>query len=234
MTREALVRCVDVSRTYGAGRAAVVALHGVCCEIGPGEEIAIMGPSGSGKTTLLHLIAGLDTPTNGSVTWPALGERDALRPGPVALVLQGPSLLPPLDVIENVSLPLVLGGVGGQDATERARGALARLELGDLTRKLPEELSGGQAQRVAIARALAQRPRLLLADEPTGQLDHVTAAMVVDVLLAAAAESGAALVVATHDPAVAERLADRWRVDDGCLFGRSTSETRVDEAPCSA
>ena len=212
-----LVRCDQVARTYGSGRSAVVALHGVSCEIGAGEQIAIMGPSGSGKSTLLHLIAGLDVPTAGSVSWPALGERAALRPGPIALVLQGPSLLPPLDVVENVALPLVLGGVDEGAATERARDALERFDLSDLANKLPEELSGGQAQRVAIARAIAQGPRLLLADEPTGQLDHSTGAAVIDVLIEAAAQSGATLVVSTHDPEIGARLAQRWIVNDGRL-----------------
>ena len=195
----------------------MVALHGLSCEIGPGEQIAIMGSSGSGKSTLLHLIAGLDAPTTGSVTWPALGDRASLRPGPIALVLQGPSLLPPLDVTENVALPLVLGGVDAGESTERARDALARFDLTDLADKLPEELSGGQAQRVAIARALAQHPQLLLADEPTGQLDHVTGAAVIGILLEAAAGWGATLVVSTHDPEIAVRFGRRWAIDDGRL-----------------
>ena len=193
-----------------------------------------MGPSGSGKSTLLQLIAGLDTPTAGSVTWPALGPRTSLRPGPVALVLQGPSLLPPLDVIENVALPLVLGGVDTEQANERARIALNRLDLTALANKLPEELSGGQAQRVAIARALAQQPRLLLADEPTGQLDHTTATGVIDVLLEAATQTGAALVISTHDPAVGERLPRCWTVDDGQLSLDRAPDAPPQEEPCSA
>jgi ABC-type lipoprotein export system ATPase subunit len=228
-----LVRCDDVGRTYGSGRSAVVALHSVCCEIGSGEQIAIMGPSGSGKSTLLHLFAGLDTPTAGTITWPALGDRAVLRPGPIALVLQGPSLLPPLDVTENVALPLVLGGVGEREATERAREALERFDLTGLGNKLPEELSGGQAQRVAIARALAQQPRLLLADEPTGQLDHTTGAAVIDVLLEAAAALEAALVISTHDPAIGARLARRWTVNDGRVTVPGISDPAEAE-PCSA
>ncbi|MEP6624453.1 MAG: ABC transporter ATP-binding protein [Acidimicrobiia bacterium] len=232
MTDESLVRGDQLARTFGSGRAAVVALHGATCEIHAGERIAIMGPSGSGKSTLLHLIAGLDTPTAGSITWPALGARATLRPGPIALVLQGPSLLPPLDVTENVALPLILGGSPSDTASEHAREALARLGLLELADKLPEELSGGQAQRVAIARAVAQRPRLLLADEPTGQLDHATAAQVIDVLLDAAEQSGAALVVSTHDPEVGDRLALRWSVNDGRLSTDPAHQAR--EASCSA
>ncbi len=230
---DVLVRCRDLGRSYGSGRAATIALHHATCDIRSGERIALMGPSGSGKSTLLHLMAGLEEPTSGAVTWPALGQRADLRPGPVALILQGPSLLPPLDVTENVALPLILGGLDADEASGRARRALARLELSELATKLPEELSGGQAQRVAIARALAQQPRLLLADEPTGQLDHATAAHVIEVLLDAAHESGAALVVSTHDPEVAQRLDERWRVADGHLTV-TRSSTTTQEEPCSA
>jgi ABC-type lipoprotein export system ATPase subunit len=234
VSEQVLVRCDDVARTFGSGRSAVVALHGATCDISAGDRLGIMGPSGSGKSTLLHLVAGLDAPTAGSITWPALGPRTSLRPGPVALVLQGPSLLSPLDVTENVALPLVLGGVGEAEATERARAALTRLGLTDLGDKLPEELSGGQAQRVAIARALAQEPRLLLADEPTGQLDHVTAAAVVDVLLEAADHTGAALVISTHDPVVGDRMVRRWTVSDGRLTVDRAPVPPSREERCSA
>jgi ABC-type lipoprotein export system ATPase subunit len=226
-----LVRCDGLARTYGSGPTAVVALHDATCEIWPRERIAIMGPSGSGKSTLLHLIAGLETPTAGTIAWPALGDRASLRPGPVAIVFQGPSLLPPLDVLENVALPLILGGAGPDDARERACAALGRLGLAELHTKLPEELSGGQMQRVAIARALAQRPRLLLADEPTGQLDQHTATQVVDVLMEVAAETEAALVVSTHDPAVAARLDQDWPVADGRL---TVTRRFTRDATCSA
>ena len=231
-TAEVLVRCTSVGRTYGSGTKAVVALHEATCDIRSDERIALVGPSGSGKSTLLHLIAGLETPTAGAIAWPALGDRASLRPGPVAIVFQGPSLLPPLDVIENVALPLVLAGVANADARERASEALARLDLTTLHAKLPEELSGGQMQRVAIARALVQRPRLLLADEPTGQLDHATGAHVVAILMDAATETGAALVVSTHDAAMAARLDERWHVTDGRLTtGRERMST---DATCSA
>jgi putative ABC transport system ATP-binding protein/lipoprotein-releasing system ATP-binding protein len=217
MTAELLVRCSGAARTYGNGAAATVALRPTDCEVAAGGRIALVGPSGSGKSTLLHLMAGLDRPTIGTVEWPALGPLAALRPGPVGVVFQGPSLLPPLTVLENVAFPLVLGGETDARARERARAALARLDLRALADKLPDELSGGQAQRAAVARALAGEPRLLLADEPTGQLDHVNAATVVDVLLAAAGHAGAALVVATHDPAVAGRLDERWEIHSGAL-----------------
>jgi len=216
-----MVRCSGAARTYGSGPAATVALEPTDCEVLAGERVALVGPSGSGKSTLLHLMAGLDEPTNGEVEWPALGGPGDLRPGPVAVVFQGPSLLPPLTIEENVALPLVLGGATDGKAHGLAREALDRLGLSDLAGKLPEEVSGGQSQRVAIARALAGRPRLILADEPTGQLDHASGAAVVDVLLATADHSGAALVISTHDLSVADRLPERWEMRSGRLVTTS-------------
>jgi putative ABC transport system ATP-binding protein/lipoprotein-releasing system ATP-binding protein len=212
-----LVRCEGAARTYGSGASATVALQATDCEVRPGARIALVGPSGSGKSTLVHLMAGLDEPTVGTVSWPALGDRAALRPGPVAVVFQGPSLLPPLTVEENVALPLVLAGTPDRDAHRQARAALELLGLADLAAKLPEEISGGQSQRVAVARALAGGPRLILADEPTGQLDRENGVAVVDRLLAATEHTGAALVVCTHDPAVADRLPERWTILNGKL-----------------
>jgi putative ABC transport system ATP-binding protein/lipoprotein-releasing system ATP-binding protein len=162
-------------------------------------------------------MAGLDTPTHGRVEWPAIGSRADLRPGPVAVVFQGPSLLPPLTVIENVALPLVLAGEEPEAATLKAANALDILALGHLSDKLPEEISGGEAQRAAVARALAGGPALLIADEPTGQLDRASARNVVDALLATADASGAAVVIATHDLDVADRVDERWEMHSGRL-----------------
>jgi ABC-type lipoprotein export system ATPase subunit len=221
---EPLVRCRGAARTYGEGPAATVALQPTDATVDAGARVALVGPSGSGKSTLLHLMAGLDRPTVGDVDWPALGPVGDLRPGPVAVIFQGPSLLPPLTIEENVALPLVLGGAADGEAHGLARAALDRVGLADLAAKLPEEVSGGQAQRAAVARALAGRPRLILADEPTGQLDRASGAAVVDVLLAAADDAGAALVVATHDPAIAGRLPDVWRMDGGRLVTTERQE----------
>ena len=218
-----LVVCTDVARTYGSGPTAVVALSGVSCAINAGERIALVGPSGSGKSTLLHIFAGLDMPTVGSITWPALGSRSMLRPGPVGVVFQSPSLLPPLDVLENVMLPLLLAGTKPDVARTIASAALETLELGALAAKLPEELSGGQAQRVAVARVLASQPRLILADEPTGQLDHQVGGLVIDVLFAAADATGAALVISTHDPFIATRLDTVWQMRDGQITTQQTT-----------
>lgn len=217
MTTTTLVRCDRAGRVFGRGPSAVVALHDATCSIEAGQQIALTGPSGSGKSTLLHLIAGLDEATAGSIEWPALGEQTSLRPGQIGIIFQAPSLLPPLDVAENVALPLLLCGASQASAHAAAIHALELLGLRELAGKLPDELSGGQAQRVAIARALTVRPRLILADEPTGQLDVETGAHVVDVLLEAALVSGAAVLINTHDPNIAERMRSQWTMHDGRL-----------------
>ncbi|MEA2843642.1 MAG: hypothetical protein QOJ69_1313 [Actinomycetota bacterium] len=205
-----------VARTFGSGASSVVAVHDVTCRVVAGARIAVVGPSGSGKSTLLHLLAGLDKPTVGTIAWPALGgEPLTLRPGTVGVVFQGPSLVPALDAAENVALPLQLAGEDDEPAMATALHALDRLGLGAVALQLPEELSGGQSQRVAVARALVGRPRLIVADEPTGQLDHTAAAAVLDALEAVATTVGAALVVSTHDPAVADRLEEQWVMADG-------------------
>lgn len=218
-TSPALVDAYNVGRAYQRGQRTIPALVSATCRIDRGDRIAVIGPSGSGKSTLLHLLGGLDAPTSGSIIWPALGRRSALRPAHIAFVFQAPSLLPSLTVIENVALPLLLGGVRDDDARRAAHEALERIDLAALAVKLPEEISGGQAQRVAVARALAARPALILADEPTGQLDHPTAGHLFDAVFAALAGSDTALVVATHDRAVAERMPAVWRMERGLLHG---------------
>jgi putative ABC transport system ATP-binding protein len=212
-----LVVCTSVSRSFGRGALAVPAVQDVTVTVRPGVRVALTGRSGSGKSTLLHLMAGLESPSGGSISWPGIGGSPTGRAGVVGLVFQGPSLVPALDVLENVTLPLLLAGADEAEAIARAGAALERLNVHGLAAKLPEEISGGQAQRVAVARVLASRPRLILADEPTGQLDHETGAHVIEVLLEAAAELDAALVVTTHDPVVAERFEDRWQMADGRL-----------------
>jgi len=213
-----LVECSQLSRTFGTGHDAVHAVRAVDCVIRVGARVAITGPSGSGKSTLLHLMAGLEHPTGGSITWPGLGDGPVGHPQLLGMVFQGPSLLPALDVVENVALPRILAGQSDAHARAEATAALDRLGLSQLQAKLPEELSGGQAQRVAIARVLAGRPALILADEPTGQLDSTTGAKVIEVLLEVAAEVGAALVISTHDPEVAARFELEWSMRDGNLL----------------
>jgi ABC-type lipoprotein export system ATPase subunit len=212
-----LAECTDVDRVYGGGAAAVTAVRAVTCGVPAAARIALTGPSGSGKSTILHLLAGLDAPSRGTVRWPALRTDQRGRPAGVGLVFQGPSLLDDLDVTENVSLPMIFAGASAAVATRRAEAALTAVGIGELSHRLPAELSSGQAQRAAIARVLAARPALILADEPTGQLDRGTGAQVVAALLAAADAAGAAVVIATHDAAVAARLPVRWSMRDGRL-----------------
>jgi len=214
---DVLVRAVGLSRVYGVD-AKVRALHDADFEVRKGDRIALVGPSGSGKSTVLHLIAGIDAPTAGVIEWPGIGSVEALRPGPVALSFQGPSLLPPLDVIENVALPILLDGGTEVDARARAQDLIDRFGLSDVALRLPEELSGGQLQRAGLARALAGRPTLLLADEPTGQQDREGGMRLMDVVLRCMDEvDGGALLVATHDRAVADRLGTSWRIEGGTL-----------------
>ncbi|GGN08022.1 ABC transporter ATP-binding protein [Terrabacter tumescens] len=210
------VSCEDVARTFGRGERAVVAVHGSSCEVPFGSRIAIVGPSGSGKSTMLHMMAGLETPTAGRVSWPGLPDV-AERRGQIGVVFQSPSLVPALTVVENVALPLVLDGVPDAEAQERVTEALELVQVTELATQLPEELSGGQAQRVAVARVLASRPSLILADEPTGQLDRANGQHLVEVLLATAEQLDAALVISTHDIEVADRLQERWRMHEGRL-----------------
>ena len=218
---EVLIDVSEAGRTYQTGASPVVALDSATCKVTSGSHIALVGPSGSGKSTLLQLMGGLDTPTSGKVSWPGLGKRQTLRPEKIAFVFQTPSLLAPLTVVENVEMPLLLGRQGAKEARQAALEALERIELADIADKLPEELSGGQTQRVAVARALAYRPSLILADEPTGQLDHPTASHLFDVLLASLEGVDTALVVATHDKDVAGRMHDHWNMQHGVLEVRN-------------
>lgn len=213
-----LIVGAGLARTYGAGRGAIVAVHDVSCVVEPGARIAVVGPSGSGKSTLIHLLAGLDAPTVGTISWPGLGMHPRrLRPGTIGVVFQGPSLIPALDAVENVALPMVLGGDDEAAARRQATATLERLGLADLTQMLPGELSGGQAQRVAVARALASQPRVLLADEPTGQLDRTTAATIIAAMTDVNQTDATAIVVCTHDNTVADQFATRWTMADGAL-----------------
>ena len=213
---DALVSGVGVSRSFQLGGVAFEALKPASFTVRKGDRIAIIGPSGSGKSTLMQLIADLDTPTSGQLLWPALGASGQLRPRHVGVVFQSPSLIPTLSAVENVELPMRL--LGGDNALrDNALRALAAVGLADIADKLPDQLSGGQAQRVGLARAIALHPSLILADEPTGQLDEATAQIALDALLTSVSGDDMALVVTTHDPAVARRLKTIWRMDFGIL-----------------
>ncbi len=216
---DTLVLGRGLGRDFHDGTAArITVLRDVDCEIAKGSRIALVGPSGSGKTTLLHILGGLDKPSTGEIEWPGLGSFEELRPRQIGLVFQTPSLFPALTAVQNVSLPLVLAGEDAATINGRAASQLASFGLAELADKLPEELSGGQAQRIAMARALVIGPKLVLADEPTGQLDSRTAQLFFDTVLRRLEGTDVALVVATHDEAVAARMATRWTMDHGRLL----------------
>jgi len=213
---DVLVEGREVTRRFGQEGSDVLALQPASFAIRSGDRIALLGRSGSGKSTLLHLIAGLDAPTGGALSWPALGRNSALRPTYIGIVFQAPSLIPTLSVVENVEVPLLIAGHISSPRA-RAMAALEALDLAIIADKIPDELSGGQAQRVALARAIALKPRLVLADEPTGQLDQSIARQTVDALLESLKGRDTAVVVATHDPSVAEHMKTTWLMDHGQL-----------------
>lgn len=217
------VRLERVRRVYHPGQADEVrALDGVDLSIGSGEYLSIEGPSGSGKTTLLNLLGLLDVPTEGHVLWRGRPvellterERTRIRRTGIGFIFQRFYLLPTLTALENVELPLQARGLSGPERRHRARALLAQVGLSERERSFPHQLSGGEEQRVAIARALANGPQLLLADEPTGELDSTRAQQVLDLLEAAQRSSGAAVVVVTHNPAVAARARRHLAMRDG-------------------
>ncbi|RAX19823.1 ABC transporter ATP-binding protein [Actinomyces sp. Z5] len=208
---EVIVRARGLKLAFGATRA----LRGIDLDIATDEVLAITGPSGSGKSTLLHVLAGVLTPDAGSVLYggrdvAALNETDRarLRLAEFGFIFQFGQLLPDLSALDNVTLPLLLAGASRREALTRAHAQLAALDLGDHERKLPTQLSGGQAQRVAVARALVTSPRILFADEPTGSLDSLAAEQTMGALLKAARAAHSALVIVTHDARIAA-YADR-------------------------
>jgi len=219
--KELLAACHAVVVRYGHGEAAVRALGGVDLSIHEQDSLALLGRSGSGKTTLLHVLGGLVEPTAGTVEWQGrplaaldAAARGALRAHGIAYVFQGGNLLPHFTAFENVAFAARLS-VGDADPPLASAALLELVGLAAKLDHLPAELSGGEAQRVAIARALAQRPRLLLCDEPTGHLDSDTGERVLELLQALQREFGFALVVATHDVDLAARLGRSVQLHDG-------------------
>ena len=205
-----IVEVENLSRVYGSGETAVTALDGVSLSVNSGEFVAIMGPSGCGKSTLLHLIGGLDKPDAGSVKVADTelaklsdGDLTRLRRREIGFVFQFFNLIPVLSATENAALPLVLDGKGQKEADEKAEEWLDKVGLSSREDNRPDQLSGGQQQRVAIARALAADPKLVLADEPTGNLDSKAADEVAGLLQQVASEWGRAVVMVTHDPRIA-------------------------------
>ena len=221
-----MVAAREVSRTFGSGDTAVHALRGVSLTVGEGQLVAVRGRSGSGKTTLLNVIGGLDVPTGGTVhvagqDVTAMTERGRvmLRRGTVAYIFQSFGLIPMLSASENVGIPLRITGMDPRQREERVRLLLSVVGLEEHARQRPNELSGGQQQRVAIARALAASPKLLIADEPTGQLDSETGRQIMRLLRTVVRSEGITALVATHDALLTDLADDVLTLEDGRLAG---------------
>jgi putative ABC transport system ATP-binding protein len=219
-----IISVKDVHKSYGRGQNRFDALRGVSFDIGEGESIAIVGKSGSGKSTLMHVLALLDAPTSGRVelegvdTSTLRGRRlNKTRNKTFGFVFQQFFLTGNTSVLDNVILPLKIAGVGRSERQRRGHAALEQLELDDKARNKAVDLSGGQKQRTVIARALVNNPRIIFADEPTGNLDSATGAVVEDILFALNREHGITLIVVTHDDDLAQRCDRRLYIRDGLL-----------------
>ena len=216
-----LIELTDIRKVYGAGELAVEALRGIDLTVRKGEYLAIMGPSGSGKSTLMHLLGLLDTPTSGSYRLDGeevgtLSRRRlaSLRNRSIGFIFQSFNLLSRASTLRNVELPLLYAGVGRSERKERARAALDRLGLGDRMRHRPNQLSGGQRQRAAIARALVTEPAVIMADEPTGNLDQNTGREILEIF-DGLCRAGQTLIVVTHDPGIAAHAHRTLTLVDG-------------------
>jgi len=203
-------------------------LRGISLDVAKGQTLALLGPSGSGKSSLMAVLSGLERATSGTLrvageNFAGMGEDELARArrGRIGIVLQAFHLLPTMTALENVATPMELAGIG--DAIRRASSELEAVGLGHRLSHYPAQLSGGEQQRVAIARATAPRPSLIFADEPTGNLDHATGEAIIDLLFARRAETGATLVIITHDPALAERCERIVTLSDGLIESDSAA-----------
>ncbi len=217
----AICRAVDLHKTYWRGKVAVEALSGVSLDIFRNDYIAIMGPSGSGKSTLMHILGCLDTPTAGEYYLDeqlvsAIADEDlaGVRNRAIGFVFQNFSLLPRLNALDNVALPLIYAGTRRKERIERAKAILEKVGLADRMLHRPNELSGGECQRVAIGRALVTEPKIIFADEPTGNLDSKTGTEIM-AMFDRLVEEGNTIVLVTHDPTVAQRARKTIRIMDG-------------------
>jgi putative ABC transport system ATP-binding protein len=227
-----IIRMSNIRKVYDTGKVKVEALKGIDLDVYPGEFLAIVGPSGSGKSTLMNLVGCLDTPTDGTyqiggdnVAGVTRDELAEIRNRRVGFVFQSFNLLPHLSALENVELPMLFGGVSPKERRARSAELLGKVGLGDRVDHKPTELSGGQMQRVAIARALAMNPDILLADEPTGNLDTSSGTDIMSIFNELW-QSGRTLIIITHDPALARRASRVVEIRDG----RITSDTRNEAA----
>jgi putative ABC transport system ATP-binding protein len=234
MHQQPLVRLLDVTRTYPLGRVNVRALTAVSLDVDRGDFLALAGPSGSGKTTLLNLIGCIDKPDSGrividgvDVTPVPLHRLASTRRDTLGFIFQTFNLIPVLTAYENVEYPLLLQHVPAAARRKRVLDWLDQVGLSDQARQRPDQLSGGQRQRVAIARAMAGQPKLVLADEPTANLDSVTAAKILDLLETLNARTGCTFIFATHDPALMSRAGRCIRMHDGALVNEPLLEARA-------
>ena len=219
---EAIIEITDLVKTYETGEVQVRALRGVSLSVQPAEMVAIMGPSGCGKTTLLNTASGLDDPTDGSIFIEGTdleslddNTKTSYRARRMGFIFQFYNLLPVLSSVENVELPLLVSGVASSEARERAMAGLEQVGLADWAAHRPGQLSGGQRQRVTIARALVNDPAIVWADEPTGDLDSVTANQIMDLLVDLNASHGQTFVLVTHGREIAERCHRIVHMRDG-------------------
>ncbi len=219
----ALIDLRNVTKRYQIGEQEILALNGINLVIEQGEYAAIIGPSGSGKSTLMHLLGCLDTPTTGSmhidgvdVSRAGSNKLSEMRNQKIGFVFQSFNLLPKLNVLQNVELPMIYSGVSAKERRDRALVAIERVELQNRVKNTPLQLSGGQMQRVAIARALVNRPKIIFADEPTGNLDSKTGANILQ-LFRELSEQGSTIVIVTHDNKIAAQTPRRIEIADGVI-----------------
>lgn len=230
-----IIECHDVKKSYGKGETKFDALKGVTFEINQGESIAIVGKSGSGKSTLMHLLALLDTPTSGTISINgtesgAIGTRELnkLRNETFGFVFQQFFLTPNASVLDNVILPLVIAGIPAKKAKERGMEVLRQVQLEDKANNKATDLSGGQKQRAVIARALANKPKIIFADEPTGNLDTNTGVIIEDILFTLQKEQGITLIVVTHDNDLASRCDRSISIKDGLIVEQRDNQKLVE------
>jgi lipoprotein-releasing system ATP-binding protein len=223
----------DLRKSYPSPEGDLVVLAGIDLVMNPGESLAITGPSGSGKSTLLHIVGGLDSPTSGQISLAGISvaslspaEKASYRNRSVGFVFQDHHLLSQCTILENVLLPTLPAGSASTESIDRARSLIDRVGLSSRIGHRPAELSGGERQRVAIARALINHPRLLLCDEPTGNLDRANAQRMGELLLDLARESSAILMVVTHSPELAQSLPKQCELRDGLLIPTNNDKLR--------